>query len=166
MVKIGNYPILWHIMNIYASSGFHDFYLALGYKAEVIKEYFLFYRNLNVDCRVTIKENIVNYYDNTNIPDWNVTMVDTGLKTMTGDRIKRMKKYIGNETFMLTYGDGVADMDIKELLAFHKKHGKMITLTAVHPTARYGELMLEEEQVTSFEEKPEGERAWINGGFL
>ena len=165
MVKIGSYPIIHHIMNIYSHSGFRDFYLALGYKAEVVKEYFLFYRALNTDYTVSLKDNKIDYH-NISVPDWQITMVDTGLKTMTGGRIKRMQSYIGNQTFMLTYGDGVADLNINELLSFHKKHGKMITLTAVHPTARYGELMLEDNKVTSFKEKPEEKKSWINGGFF
>ncbi len=165
MVKIGGYPILWHIMNIYSHSGFTDFYLALGYRAQMIKEYFLFYRALNVDCTVRLRDNIFDYH-NIDVPDWQVTMVDTGLKTMTGGRLKRMQPYVENKTFMLTYGDGVADLNIKELVAFHKKHGKMVTLTAVHPTARYGELMLSDHKVILFKEKPQTQRSWINGGFF
>ncbi len=165
MVKIGTYPILWHIMNIYSRSGFNDFCLALGYKAQMIKEYFLFYRSLNVDYTVSLRDNIFDYH-NIDVPDWQVTMVDTGLKTMTGGRLKRMQSFVVNKTFMLTYGDGVADLNIKELVTFHKKHGKMVTLTAVHPTARYGELMLSDNKVISFKEKPQAQRSWINGGFF
>ena len=165
MVKIGDYPILHHIMKIYSSSDHKDFYLALGYKAEVIKEYFLSYRSLNADFTIRLKDNTLDYR-NIDVPDWKITMVNTGLKTMTGGRIKRMQPYIGNERFMLTYGDGLAGIDIKKLISFHKRHGKMVTLTAVHPTARYGEIHLDEEKVLSFQEKPETRQSWINGGFF
>ena len=160
-----DYPILHHIMKIYSSSDHKDFYLALGYKAEVIKEYFLSYRSLNADFTIRLKDNTLDYR-NIDVPDWKITMVNTGLKTMTGGRIKRMQPYIGNERFMLTYGDGLAGIDIKKLISFHKRHGKMVTLTAVHPTARYGEIHLDEEKVLSFQEKPETRQSWINGGFF
>ena len=165
MVTIGSYPIIHHIMNIYSHSGFRNFYLALGYKAEVVKEHFLFYRPLNTDYTISLKDNKIDYH-NISVPDWQITMVDTGLKTMTGGRVKRMQSYIGNQTFMLTYGDGVADLNINELLSFHKKHGKMVTVTAVHPAARFGEIELDGEQVISFQEKPQTKQSWVNGGFF
>ena len=165
MVTIGGRPILWHIMSRYASFGYKDFYLALGYKAEVIKEYFLNYRSLNSDFTVNLSSGIVEPHQ-TDAADWRVTMVDTGLESMTGGRVKRLQPFIGNEPFMLTYGDGVADIDLNELMKFHKSHGKMVTVSAVHPGARFGELMLDNGQVKSFQEKPQMGQGWINGGFF
>ena len=165
MVPVGGRPILWHIMKTYASFGYKDFYLALGYKSEVIKEYFLHYRSLNADFTVDLATGDVEPHqvDDT---DWRVTLVDTGLETMTGGRIKRMKSFIGNEPFMLTYGDGVADIDIDALLKFHKNHGKMVTLTSVRPAARFGDLEFEGARISSFQEKPQLHEGWINGGFF
>ena len=165
MVPVGGRPILWHIMKTYASFGYKDFYLALGYKSEVIKEYFLHYRSLNADFTVDLATGDVEPHqvDDT---DWRVTLVDTGLETMTGGRIKRMKSFIGNEPFMLTYGDGVADIDIDALLKFHKNHGKMVTLTSVRPAARFGDLEFEGDRISSFQEKPQLHEGWINGGFF
>ena len=165
MVTIGSRPILWHIMRTYASFGYNDFYLALGYKAELIKDYFLHYRSLNTDFTVDLSNGTVESHQ-TDETDWRVTLVDTGLETMTGGRIKRLKKFIGNEPFMLTYGDGVANIDIDALLKFHKSHGKMVTLTAVRPSARFGDLDFDGNQVVSFEEKPQLHEGWINGGFF
>jgi len=165
MVPIGRRPILWHIMQHYASFGLKDFYLALGYKAQVIKEYFLNYRALNSDFTVDLRSGLVTPYQLDEV-DWSVTLVDTGLQTMTGGRVKRMQPFIGNETYLLTYGDGVANVNLEALLAFHRKHGKMVTVTAVRPTARFGELELEGNQVTSFQEKPQVQDGWINGGFF
>jgi len=165
MVTIGSRPILWHIMSTYASFGYNDFYLALGYKAELIKDYFLHYRSLNTDFTVDLSNGTVESHQ-TDETDWRVTLVDTGLETMTGGRIKRLKKFIGNEPFMLTYGDGVANIDIDELLKFHKSHGKMVTLTAVRPSARFGDLDFDGNRVVSFEEKPQLHEGWINGGFF
>ncbi len=165
MVTIGSRPIIWHIMRTYASYGYNDFYLALGYKAESIKEYFLHYRSLNTDFTVDLSNGTVETHQ-TDETDWRVTLVDTGLETMTGGRIKRLKKFIGNEPFMLTYGDGVANIDIDALLKFHKNHGKMVTLTAVRPSARFGDLNFDGNQVVSFEEKPQLHEGWINGGFF
>jgi glucose-1-phosphate cytidylyltransferase len=165
MVPVGGKPILWHIMQTYAHFGHKDFYVALGYKAEVIKEYFLNYRALNADFTVDIASGNVtpHYFDSV---DWRVTLVNTGKDTMTGGRVKRMKKYIGNETCMLTYGDGVANIDINALLAFHRSHGKMVTVSAVRPAARFGELIMEGSRVKSFQEKPQLHNGWINGGFF
>ena len=165
MVQIGSKPILWHIMKNYAHFGHKDFYVALGYKAEVIKRYFLNYRNLNANFTVDLGEGSVTPHQLNEI-DWKVTLVETGLDTMTGGRVKRMKPYIGNETFLLTYGDGVSNVDLDQLIAFHKNHGKMVTITAVHPGARFGELEMEGEKVISFREKPQTGQGWINGGFF
>lgn len=166
MVLIDGRPILWHIMNIYSSFGHNDFYLALGYKAELIKEYFLHYRSLNSDFSVNLSNGKIISHETEDV-DWKVTLVQTGLDSMTGGRVKRMKDYIGNEPFLLTYGDGVANIDIHKLEKFHKSHGKMVTISAVHPTARFGELTLNKDnKVTSFKEKPQTEQGWINGGFF
>ena len=165
MVTIGGKPILWHIMKYYAHYGHNQFYVALGYKAEVVKEYFLHYRTINTDFTVNLKSGEVNTHQQDEV-DWEVTLVDTGMQSMTGGRVKRMKPYICNETCLLTYGDGVADVDLNKLVAFHKNHGKMITMTAVHPGARFGELEMRNEQVISFQEKPQTAQGWINGGYF
>ena len=165
MVSIGGKPILWHIMKSFAHFGHKEFYVALGYKAEVIKEYFLNYSTLNADFTVDLGIGTVISHQ-LNEVDWKVTLVDTGLHSMTGGRVRRMKPYIGNETCLLTYGDGVADVNIKELLDFHNNHGKMVTVTAVHPGARFGELEIMDEQVVSFQEKPQTKQGWINGGYF
>jgi glucose-1-phosphate cytidylyltransferase len=165
MVTVGSKPILWHIMKTYAHFEHKDFYLALGYKAEVIKEYFLHYRSLNADFTVDLASGNIESHqiDDT---DWNVTLVNTGLETMTGGRIKRLKSFIGNEPFLLTYGDGVADIHLDDLVKFHKSHGKMVTMTAVRPAARFGDLDFDGDRVTSFQEKPQLHEGWINGGFF
>jgi len=165
MVPIGGRPILWHIMKRYSKFGYNDFYVALGYKADVIKEYFLHYHTLNSDFSVNLSSGVVEslQVDET---DWRVTLVNTGLDTMTGGRIKRLEPFIGNEPFMLTYGDGVADIDIAALLKFHRKHRKMVTISAVRPSARFGDLEFDGDQVTSFQEKPQLHEGWINGGFF
>jgi glucose-1-phosphate cytidylyltransferase len=165
MVTIGGKPILWHIMSRYAHFGHDDFYIALGYKAEVIKDYFLHYRTINSGFTVDLGSGEVTPHK-LNLVNWKVTMIDTGLNSMTGGRVKRMQSFIGNETCLLTYGDGVADIDINKLLAFHRSHGKMITVTAVHPGARFGELQLDKSKVTSFQEKPQLGQGWINGGYF
>lgn len=165
MVTVGGRPILWHIMRTYAHFGHKDFYVALGYKAELIKEYFLHYRSLNADFTVDLATGAVSPHQ-VDDADWRVTLIHTGLESMTGGRVKRMQSFIGNEPFMLTYGDGVADIDVDALLAFHRSHGKMVTVTAVHPGARFGELLIENEQVASFQEKPQMGQGWINGGYF
>ena len=165
MVKVGGYPILWHIMKRFANYGYSDFFLALGYKAEVIKEYFLHYRSLNSDFTVDLSTGDIKSH-NIDKTDWKITLVDTGLESKTGGRIKRLQSLIGNETFLVTYGDGVADIDIDLLVKFHKNHGKMVTVTAVHPTARFGELEMDGSQVISFKEKPQTVQGWINGGYF
>jgi len=165
MIPVGGKPILWHIMNHYASFGHKNFYLALGYKAEVIKEFFLHYRTLNADFTIDLETGKVSSHQFNEL-DWKVTMVDTGHETMTGGRVKRMKSYIGDETCMLTYGDGLSDIDINKLITFHENHKKMVTITAVHPGARFGELEMKGEEVTSFQEKPQTVKGWINGGYF
>ena len=165
MVRIGSKPILWHIMKTFAHFGHTDFYIALGYKGEVIKEYFLHYRTMNADFTVDLGTGTIHTHQ-LNEVDWKVTLVDTGLHSMTGGRVKRMKPYVGNETCLLTYGDGVSDIDLNQLITFHKSHGKMVTVTAVHPGARFGELEIKGEQVTSFHEKPQTGQGWINGGYF
>ncbi|VVB88588.1 Bifunctional protein GlmU [uncultured archaeon] len=166
MVEIGGQPILWHILNTYARYGFNDFVIALGYKGEVIKDYFLNYYSLKSDFTINLSNGKANYLQKKSV-NWKVALVDTGLDSMTGGRVKRLKEYIGDETFMLTYGDGVANIDIKKLVEFHKAHGKMATITAVHPAARFGELLISKDQdVLSFKEKPQTTQGWINGGFF
>ena len=165
MVPVGGRPILWHIMQHFSSYGHKDFYLALGYKSQVVKEYFLNYKAFNVDFTVDLKSGAITPHQ-LDEEDWRVTLVDTGLKTMTGGRVKRMQSYIGKEPFLLTYGDGVANVDLDALVSFHLKHGKLVTVTAVRPTARFGELELDGDKVTKFQEKPQVDEGWINGGFF
>jgi glucose-1-phosphate cytidylyltransferase len=165
MVLIGGKPILWHIMQRYAHYGHKDFYIALGYKAEIIKEYFLNFNTTNSDFSLNLITSQIKTH-NANGPNWNVTLVDTGQDSMTGGRMKRMQPFINREPFMLTYGDGVSDIDIGALAEFHKSHGKMVTVTAVHPVARFGELKIDGDCVKSFKEKPQVTQGWINGGFF
>ena len=165
MVEIGGKPILWHIMKIYDYYGFKDFIIGLGYKGEYIKKYMVDYCNLSNDLTISMKNGKVEPHKGNSL-DWTVQLIDTGLKTQTGGRIKRLAPYIGKETFMLTWGDGVSDIDINELLAFHKSHGKLATLTAVRPPARYGYLDLEENRIVEFSEKPQTREGWINGAFF
>lgn len=165
MVPIGGKPILWHIMQTYAHFGHKDFYVALGYKAEVVKEYFLNYHTFNADFTVDLTSGDVSPHQ-VGSEDWKVTLVNTGDESMTGGRVKRLQKFIGNETFMLTYGDGLADIDLEALLKFHRSHGKMVTISAVRPAARFGELELDGQRVSSFQEKPQMHQGWINGGFF
>jgi glucose-1-phosphate cytidylyltransferase len=166
MVTIGGIPLIWHIMKLYSSFGYNDFYLALGYKSEVFKEYFLNFRNLNSDFKVDLSNGEVSFYKNENV-NWKITLVDTGTDTMTGGRLKRLKDYIDEDPFFLTYGDGLANVDIDKLLTFHKKHGKLVTLTAVRPPARFGVLTFDDDnKVNSFQEKSQLSEGWINGGFF
>src|SRR5580693_9988508 len=165
MVEIGGKPILWHIMMHYAHYGLNEFAIALGYKGEVIKKYMLDYCSLNRDLNVSLKTGKVRMNGGV-VPDWNVDLVDTGMKTQTGGRIKRLAPYLGNETFMLTWGDGVSDINLRDLLAFHRTHGKLATLTAVRPTARFGHLEMDGNQITEFSEKPQTKEGWINGAFF
>ncbi len=166
MVEIGGKPILWHIMKIYSSFGFHEFIILCGYKGYMIKEYFANYYQHMSDMTVDMTTNTITHHANHAEP-WKVTLVDTGLDTMTGGRIKKVQKYIGDEPFLLTYGDGVSDINIPDLVKFHQSHGKAITITSVQPEGRYGSLVVNEnEMVTSFLEKPKGDGAWINAGFF
>jgi glucose-1-phosphate cytidylyltransferase len=165
MVTVGGKPILWHIMNTYAKFEHKDFYVALGYKAEAVKEYFLNYRTLNSDFTVDLSNGGIVAHQQ-DVVDWKVTLVDTGLNSMTGGRVRRMQDFIGDETFLLTYGDGVADVDLDALVKFHKSHKKMVTVSAVHPSARFGELDINNNVVTSFKEKPQVTQGWINGGYF
>jgi glucose-1-phosphate cytidylyltransferase len=166
MVEIGGRPMLWHIMKIYESHGFNDFTLALGYKGEVIKDYFLNYHALQSDLTVHLQGGQVDY-SNPTAEDWRVSMIDTGANSMTGGRLLRLKPHLeSGGTFMLTYGDGVSDVDLTALLAFHRSHGRLATVTAVRPPVRFGELSIEKNRVTKFQEKPQAKEGWINGGFF
>ncbi|MBF0521758.1 MAG: glucose-1-phosphate cytidylyltransferase [Candidatus Omnitrophica bacterium] len=165
MVQIGEKPILWHIMKIYSSFGFNEFLVALGYKSEFIKRYFLDYHYFGRDLTVHTKNGKAVVHGQPP-EDWKVHLIDTGYKTQTGGRIKRLKEWIGNDTFLMTYGDGVSNVDIEKLIRFHKKHGKLATVTAVRPEARFGGLDLENQTVTKFFEKSRLREGWINGGFF
>jgi glucose-1-phosphate cytidylyltransferase len=166
MVEVGGYPILWHIMKIYAHYGFNDFVILTGYKSHVIKDYFINYYNRYSDITVDMNKNTVEIHKTRHEP-WKVTMLYTGQDTMTGGRIKRAQEYVGDEPFMLTYGDGVSDIDINKLIAAHKASGKIMTMTAVKPSGRFGALVIDDkDSITSFMEKPQGDGAWINGGFF
>lgn len=166
MIEIGGKPILWHIMKHYSSYGFNEFVILLGYKSYVIKEYFSNYYLHNSDVTIDTAKRQMEIHNNYS-ENWKITLIDTGLDTMTGGRVKRAKDYIGNEPFMLTYGDGVSDVNIKDLLAFHKKNNKKITMTSIQPEGKFGALKIEENnKISSFLEKPKGDGAWINGGFF
>lgn len=166
MVEIGGKPILWHIMKIYEHYGFNEFVVCLGYKAHFIKEYFLNYYLYNSDITVELAENKVDVHFS-NSESFKVTLVDTGLHTNTAGRIKKVQKYLDNKTFMLTYGDGVANIDMKELVVFHKKHGKLATLTSIQTPGRFGNIEMDDKgNVDYFVEKPKGDGMWINGGFF
>ncbi|QEM02040.1 glucose-1-phosphate cytidylyltransferase [Mucilaginibacter rubeus] len=166
MVEIGGMPILWHIMKIYSHYGFTDFVVCLGYKGYLIKEYFANYYLHKSNVTINLANNDVKVHD-TKAEPWNITLVDTGLETMTGGRLKRVKEYLNGEPFMLTYGDGVADIDVNELVAFHESHGKLITLTSVQPEGRFGLINFDDSQkILSFQEKPKGDGGWSNGGFF
>ena len=166
MIEIGGYPIIWHIMKIYAAQGFNDFFLALGYKGEIIKRYFLDYHRLSGDMTINLSDGKAEISAIQQLEDWTINLIDTGQQSMTGGRIKRLEPFLKNETFMVSYGDGVADVNIRELLEFHRSHGKMATVTAVRPPARFGELLINEDLTTQFSEKPQTHEGWINGGFL
>ncbi|XOV91174.1 MAG: glucose-1-phosphate cytidylyltransferase [Bacteroidota bacterium] len=166
MVEIGGKPILWHIMKIYSHFGFNEFIICLGYKGYVVKEYFANYFLHQSDVTFDLSANSMEVHNNTAEP-WKVTLVDTGSHTMTGGRLLRVKPYIGSETFMMTYGDGVSNIDINELVKFHRRNNKVATLTAVRPAGRFGALQIREDfSIGSFQEKPEGDGAWVNGGFF
>jgi glucose-1-phosphate cytidylyltransferase len=165
MVEIGGKPILWHIMNHYAAYGFFDFVVALGYKGEVIKKYMVDYCSLSGNLTVDLKTGHVQRHGDTTT-DWSVELVDTGTDTQTGGRIKRLAPYLHGETFMLTWGDGVSNVNLHDLLAFHRSHGKIATLTAVRPPARFGHLELDGNRIVEFSEKPQTGEGWINGAFF
>jgi len=165
MVEIGGKPILWHIMKCYAYFGFSEFIIALGYKGEIIKNFFMNYHFLSDCFTVNTKSGEITEHNKIK-DDWIVHLVDTGLKTMTGGRIKRLAKWFKDETFMMTYGDGVSDVNLKDLLEFHRTHGKLATVTAIRPPARFGGLRFEGDKVTEFTEKPQIGEGWINGGFF
>jgi len=166
MVEIGSKPILWHIMKIYSTYGFNDFIILLGYKGYVVKEYFANYFLHQSDVTINLESGEMEVHNNHSEP-WKVTLIDTGIDTMTGGRIKRAKKYIGNEPFLLTYGDGVGDINIEKLVEFHRKHKKILTITSVQPEGRFGALDIgEDNEVLEFKEKPKGDGGWINAGFF
>ena len=166
MIPINGKPIIEHIMEIYSKFGYKDFYLALGYKSKVIKEYFYNYEILNSDFKVDLSNKKIKSFTSSK-KDWQVNLIDTGINTMTGGRLKRLKNYIGNETFLLTYGDAVTDLNINDVVNFHKSHDKMVTITGVRPPARFGELTINtNNEVIEFKEKPNIKEGWINGGFV
>lgn len=167
MVNIGGKPILWHIMKSYSCYGFKEFILCLGYKGEMIKEYFYNYEVLNNDFTIKLgnSKNIEIHSDHTE-KDWRITLADTGEKTLKGARLKRIEKYINDDQFMVTYGDGLSNIDINALLSFHKKHGKLATVTGINPTSQFGELKINGDKVVSFFEKPETSKSLVNGGFF
>lgn len=167
MVQIGTKPILWHIMKIYDYYGFHDFVICLGYKGNMIKDYFLNYEIMNSDFTVNLgsRHDITLHNDHKEC-HWNVTLAETGEKSQTGSRVKKIEKYIDNDTFMLTYGDAVTDVDISKLLAFHQSHGKIGTVTGVHPASRFGELCIDSRCVKRFSEKPQTNDGFVSGGFF
>ncbi len=165
MVEVGGKPILWHIMNIYASYGYKEFVIALGYKGEIIKDYFLNYHYHSHSLTVQLKTGDVKIHNNEG-EDWIVHLRDTGADTNTGGRVKRVAEFIGNEAFMLTYGDGVSNVNISDLVEFHKEQNKLVSLTAVRPPARFGQMVIEDRRVVQFKEKPQIGEGWINGGFF
>jgi glucose-1-phosphate cytidylyltransferase len=165
MVEIGGRPILWHIMMHYSSYGFNQFVIALGYKGEVIKKYMVDYCSLNSNLMVNMRTGEVHMNGGFR-PDWQVELIDTGIPTLTGGRIKRLQPFMGNHTFMLTWGDGVSDVNLNQLLDFHRSHGKLATLTAVRPPARFGHLDFEGDRIRQFTEKPQTSEGWINGAFF
>jgi glucose-1-phosphate cytidylyltransferase len=165
MVEIGTRPILWHIMKTYSAHGIDEFVVCLGYKGYVIKEYFANYFLHMADVTISLPDNRMEIHQN-DVEPWRVTLVDTGEATMTGGRLKRVREYLGDETFAFTYGDGVADIDITALIRFHEAQGRLVTMTTVQPPGRWGGVVLEEERVARFVEKPRGDGGWINGGFF
>ena len=166
MVEIGGMPIIWHIMKIYSYYGYNDFIICLGYKGYVIKEFFTNYFLNKTDVTIDLKKNKIIEHDS-EVEPWKITLVDTGNDSMTGGRIKRVQKYLGNSPFMLTYGDGVCDVNINELITQHKNTNSVCTITAVQPQARYGALEIDSNnKINSFHEKPKGDGIWINGGFM
>ena len=166
MVAIGNRPVLWHIMKIYSHYGFNEFIICLGVKADAIKNYFYNYESINSDFTIEISTGNIKYHAHHDEKDWKVTLVDTGLNTLKGGRIKRIEKYLESDINMVTYGDGVADVNINKLVEYHKSHGKIVTITGVRPPARFGELVEKNGKVELFKEKPQTSQGLINGGFM
>ena len=166
MIEIGGKPILWHIMKIYSKYGYDDFVILLGYKGYFIKEYFSNYFLHQSDVTIDMKDGSMQFFNNSS-EKWKVTLLDTGLNSMTGGRVKRAQEFIGDETFMLTYGDGVSDIDINKLVKFHKSHGKALTMTSAQPEGRFGAINIDgNDKVSKFQEKPKGDSSWINAGFF
>ena len=165
MIEIGGRPILWHIMKLYSAHGIHDFVVCLGYRGYMVKEYFANYFLHNSDVTFDIKDNRMEVHQRHAEP-WRVTLIDTGENTMTGGRLRRVREYVGGESFCFTYGDGLSDVDISALVAAHRRSGKLATVTAVQPPARFGAIDIERELITGFREKPQGEGGWVNGGFF
>jgi glucose-1-phosphate cytidylyltransferase len=165
MVEIGGIPILCHVMGIYAAQGYADFVVALGYKGQSVKEFFLNYYALNSDLTVDLRSGATTVHQGERKP-WRIDLVDTGVQTMTGGRIKRLRPWVGEGTFMATYGDGLADIDIRALVAFHRRHGRLATVTVVRPPSRFGALQFDGDRVQAFMEKPQTGEGWINGGFF
>lgn len=165
MVEIGGKPILWHIMNIYASYGFKEFVVALGYKGEIIKDYFLNYHYRSRNLTVQLKTGQVDLHNGQG-EDWVVHLLDTGIDTNTGGRVRQVAEFVGHEPFMLTYGDGVGNINISALIDFHKRQNKLVTITAVRPPARFGQMVIDDDRVSQFTEKPQIGEGWINGGFF
>lgn len=167
MIEVGEKPILWHIMNHYAAHNVKDFYLALGYKQEYIKDYFLRFYSSDNDFQLDLSNGAIKHFNSTGLRDWKVSLIDTGKESLTGGRILRMREHFYKDgTFMLTYGDGVSNVDLTALLKFHKSHGKLATVTGVRPPARFGEMIFDGDRVTEFKEKPQASVGWINGGFF
>ena len=166
MVEIGGRPILWHVMMIYSHFGFREFAIALGYKGEYIKRYFFEYGTLSGNLTIHVGGDVPVVHHGLDQPPWTVDLIETGYETLTAGRVKRLKPYLGESTFMLTWGDGVSDIDLNKLIAFHRAHGKLATITAVRPPARYGHMRFDGDRVTAFEEKPQTAEGWINGAFF
>jgi len=166
MVRIGGKPVIWHIMKTYSTYGINEFVICLGYKSEVIKDYFCNYKIKNNDFTISLQDQSVEYHNNHNEDNWKITLVDTGLNTLKGGRLKRIEKYLDDGINLLTYGDGVTDINISELIEFHKAHDKTVTISGVHPPARFGELSADGDDLISFEEKAQTSQGLINGGYM
>lgn len=167
MVEIGGYPILWHIMKMYSHYGLEDFIICLGYKGHMIKEYFANYMLRSSDVQIDLSNDTIGYL-NSSVEPWRITLVNTGSRTMTGGRLKRIRELIGDETFCMTYGDGVTNIDLRDEIEFHRRHGALATVAAVQPPGRFGAFLLgeDESKIEQFKEKPLGDGAWVNGGFF
>ena len=166
MIEVGGRPVLWHLMHMYSWAGFNEFVVACGYRQEVVKDYFNAFYTQNSDLEIDLAKGSVQVIQSRARERWRLRLIDTGLNTMTGGRIKRLRDIIGNETFMCTYGDGLASIDVRDVLELHRKEGRLATLTAVRPPARFGALRIEDSMVREFQEKPQASEGWINGGFF